>query len=44
MMIDNIIVATDIMALSTFTLRKLNACYGKTHTNIKYYIVHKVLL
>ena len=29
MMIDNIIVATDIMALSTFALRKLNACYAK---------------
>ena len=39
MMVNNIIVATDIMALSTFALRKLNACYDKIHTNIKYYIV-----
>ena len=37
MMVDNIIVATDIMALSTFALRKLNVCYDKIH--IKYYTV-----
>ena len=34
MMVGNIIVATDIMVLSTFALRKLNACYDKIHYTV----------
>ena len=39
MMVNNITDIIIIMALSTFALRKLNACYDKIHTNIKYYNV-----